>query len=104
MLTSGEGMNTKVYVYILQSVEGQYYTGCCDELAIVLAKYDKYQKLVADTNINLPVRLVHQQKFKTEQEAMLIENEIRKWSKKQKQSLINNDWPEISKLAKKFIG
>jgi len=96
-------MSTLVYVYILQSVEGSYYTGCCDEIAIVLAKYDKYKKLLINNEINSPVRLVHQQKFKTEQEAKIIENEIRKWSKQQKQFLINNNWPEISKLAKKFI-
>ena len=96
-------MNTLVYVYIIQSVDGRYHTGCCDELAIVLAKYNKYNKLPLGCKVNLPVRLVHQQKFKTEQEAKIIESEIRKWSKKQKQFLINNDWPEISKLAKKFI-
>jgi putative endonuclease len=96
-------MNTLVYVYILQSVDGSYHTGCCDELAIVLAKYDKYNKLHSGKDIHLPVRLVHRQKFKTELEASTIENEIRKWSKRQKQFLINNDWPEISKLAKKFI-
>jgi|TARA_R110001592_G_scaffold191356_3_gene437546 putative endonuclease len=103
MLTKGVGMNTLVYIYILQSVDGSYHTGCCDELGIVLAKYDKYNQLLLGTEIKPPVKLVHQQKFKTEQEARLIENEIRRWSKKQKQFLINNDWPEISKLAKKFI-
>jgi len=95
-------MNTLVYVYILQSMDGTYHTGCCDELTIVLAKYDKYKKLLVDMNINLPVKLVHQQKFNTEQEAKTIEKEMRLWNKKQKQSLINNDWLEISKLAKKF--
>jgi predicted GIY-YIG superfamily endonuclease len=53
-------------------------------------------------NVNLPVKLVHQQKFKTEQEAKAIESEMRRWNKKQKQYLINNDWVEVSKLAKKF--
>jgi len=96
-------VDTLVYVYILQSIDGSYHTGCCDELAIVLAKYDKYSEFLKDNEISLPVRLVHQQKFKKENEAFAIESEIRKWSKKQKQSLINNDWPEISKLAKKFI-
>ena len=95
-------MNTLVYVYILQSMDGSYHTGCCDELAIVLAKYDKYKKLLVGMNVNLPVKLVHQQKFKTEQEAKAIEIEMRRWNKRQKQSLINNDWVEISKLAKKF--
>jgi len=95
-------MNILVYVYILQSIDGTYHTGCCDELAIVLAKYDKYKKLLVGINVNLPVKLVHQQKFRTEQEAKAIEREMRRWSKRQKQSLINNDWVEISKLAKKF--
>ena len=96
-------MNTIVYVYILQSMDGTYHTGCCDELAIVLAKYDKYKKLLVGLNVNLPVKLVHQQKFKTEQEAQAIERVMRRWNKRQKQSLINNDWVEISKLAKNFI-
>jgi len=95
-------MNTLVYVYILQSMDGSYHTGCCDELAIVLAKYDKYKKLLVGSNVNLPVKLVHQQKFRTEQEAKAIEREMQRWNKQQKQSLINNDWGEISKLAKKF--
>jgi predicted GIY-YIG superfamily endonuclease len=104
MLTKGAcNMNTQIYVYILQSVDGHYYTGCCDELAIVLAKYDKYNKLLSDNDISLPAKLVHHQKFKTEDEAREIANEIRQWSKKEKQFLINNDWHEISKLAKKFI-
>lgn len=104
MLTKGTcNMNTQIYVYILQSVDGRYYTGCSDELAIVLSKYDKHNKLLLDNDISLPAKLVHQQKFKTEEEAKEIANEINKWSKKEKQFLINNDWPEISKLAKKFI-
>lgn len=96
-------MNTLVYVYIIQSMDGNYHTGCCDELAIVLAKYDKYKNLLKNHKINLPVKLVHQQKFKTNHEASTIAREISLWSKQEKQFLINNDWPEISKLAKKFI-
>jgi putative endonuclease len=95
-------VNTQIYVYIIQSIDGTYHTGCCDELAIVLAKYDKYKKLLTNNEINLPVRLVHHQKFKTDKEASMIENEIRRWTKQEKQFLINNDWPEISTLAKKF--
>jgi len=83
-------------------MDGTYHTGCCDELALVLAKYNKYKKLLVGINANLPVKLVHQQKFRTEQEAKAIETEMRRWNKRQKQSLINNDWLEISKLAKKF--
>ncbi len=96
-------MNNRTYVFILQSMDGRYHTGCCDELAIVLAKYDKYKKLLTNKKITPPVKLVHHQKFKTEQEALTIEIELRHWSKKEKQFLINNDWPEISKLAKKFV-
>jgi predicted GIY-YIG superfamily endonuclease len=70
--------DTLIYVYILQSIDGTYHTGCCDELAIVLAKYNKYKKLLHGNKINLSVRLVHQQKFKSEPE--IIDHEIRKWS------------------------
>jgi predicted GIY-YIG superfamily endonuclease len=49
-------MNTQIYVYILLSVDGRYYTGCCDELAIVLAKYEKYNKLLSDNDISLPAK------------------------------------------------
>jgi len=84
-------------------MDGSYHTDCCDELAIVLAKYDKYKNLIDERSINLPVKLVHQQKFRTEQEAMTIEKEMKRWSTQEKQYLINNNWPEISKLAKKFV-
>jgi predicted GIY-YIG superfamily endonuclease len=95
-------MNTLVYVYIVQSIDGSYHTGCCDELAIDLAKYDKYKGILKNNKITLPIKLVHHQKFKTDQEASTIANEIGRWTKQEKQFLINNDWPEISKLAKKF--
>jgi len=95
-------MNTILYVYILQSIDGTYHTGCCDELSIFLANYEKYKRLLVGMNVNLPVKLVHQQKFNTEQEAKTIEREMRRWNIREKQSLINNDWLEISKLAKKF--
>jgi predicted GIY-YIG superfamily endonuclease len=83
-------------------MDGIYHTGCCDELTIVLAKYDKYKNLLKHHDITLPVKLVHHQRFKTDLEASTIEHEIRKWTKQEKQFLINNDWPEISKLAKRF--
>jgi putative endonuclease len=95
-------MHTLVYIYIIQSIDGSYHTGCCDELTIVLAKYDKYKNILKNNKITLPIKLVHHQKFQTEHEASIIANEIRRWTKQEKQFLINNDWPEISKLAKRF--
>jgi predicted GIY-YIG superfamily endonuclease len=91
-MKEGSKMN---YVYILQSAKGIYFTGCSDNLDNIVSQHKLSKKQ--------PIILVHQQSFYHPKEASIVEQKIRSWTNNQKQALINNDWSEISKLAKYFI-
>ncbi|NVK37403.1 MAG: hypothetical protein HWE18_05730 [Gammaproteobacteria bacterium] len=52
------------------------------------------------TASRLPVELVFQQTFPTREEALACEVQIKGWSRKKKQAMLNQDWRLVSLLAK----
>jgi len=94
-------MNT-FFIYILKCNDGSYYTGHTDNLAERLVQHQRAFYPYCYTASRLPIELLHQQSFYSREEALLVEQQIKGWNRKKKQALINNDWDEISKLAKSF--
>lgn len=90
------------HVYILQCNDGSYYTGSSDNLEIRIAQHHNQYFPNCYTATRLPLLLVHQQYFYSREEALTIERQIKGWGRKKKLALINNDWAEISKLARCF--
>jgi predicted GIY-YIG superfamily endonuclease len=46
------------------------------------------------------VALVYQGEFDTRERALIVEKQVKGWSRKKKQALINDDWNEIIRLSK----
>ncbi len=77
------------FIYILQCTDGSHYTGSTnnvekrfqDHLAGRGARYTKSHK---------PVKLVYQEDFDTKSEALKREAEIKRLSKKEKETLAKN--------------
>lgn len=106
------------YIYILQHVNGSYYSGYSKNIAVTiehfslnsrgesnddsLGEYHPYSNK-SENHKRLPIKLVYHQWPYTQQEAVTIAKHIATWSNKTKQSLINNDWKEISKMAKSLM-
>ncbi|WP_440875564.1 GIY-YIG nuclease family protein [Thalassotalea sp. PLHSN55] len=90
------------YVYILKCNDGSYYTGQTENIDQRLHQHHMRQTPHCYTAKRLPVKLVYQQTFYQREEALIVERQIKGWSRKKKQALINNDWTEISKLARSF--
>jgi len=88
-------------VYILKCNDQSFYTGHTDDLDTRLAQHQQAYFNSCYTAKRLPVELVYQAEFNTREEALILERQIKGWSRKKKQALINNDWTEISKLSKK---
>ena len=88
------------WVYILRCADGSYYTGHTDNLEKRIAEHYEDQH-GGYTCSRLPVVLVFSEEFKTREEALTCEHQIKGWSRKKKEALIRGDWEEISKLAKK---
>jgi predicted GIY-YIG superfamily endonuclease len=88
------------YIYILKCDDNSYYVGHTDDLEKRISEhesntYDCY------TSTRLPAKVVYTQCFATRGEALDSERQIKKWSRKKKEALIEQNWSEISLLAKK---
>ncbi|MCA9386496.1 GIY-YIG nuclease family protein [Candidatus Dojkabacteria bacterium] len=89
------------YVYILLCSDSTYYVGVTNNLDRRISEHNLGINKESYTHTRRPVRLVWFGDFNNINNAIAFEKQIKKWSKKKKESLINNDWHTISKLSKK---
>ena len=88
------------YIYILECSDGSFYTGHTEELETRLAQHHQAYFRECYTAKRLPLKLVYQETFSSREQALTVEMQIKGWSRRKKQALINNDWHEISRLSK----
>ena len=88
------------HVYILKCSDGSFYTGHTDNLERRLFEHQQKVHGSCYTASRLPVKLVFQECFPSREEALASEMQIKGWSRKKKQALIDHNWELISKLAK----
>jgi len=86
------------WVYILECADKSYYTGHTDNLEARLYAHEQ-RLLVCYTSSRLPVTLVYQAEFPTRDEAFRAERQIKGWTRRKKEALINGDWKLISEYA-----
>jgi putative endonuclease len=86
------------YMYILECVDGSYYTGSTKDLNRRLWQHQN--GLGANhTAKRLPVKLVYCEFFDRVAEAFEREKQVQGWSRKKKQALINGDYNRLHQLA-----
>jgi len=86
------------YLYILECVDGTYYTGSTWHLEIRIAEHNL--GLGANyTRKRLPVKLVYAEEFDRIEDAFLREKHIQNWSHKKKKALIDNNVKKLHELA-----
>ena len=91
---------TGAWVYILRCADGSYYVGHTTDLALRLAEHQSGEG--SDwTRHRLPVELVFQQEMADAHQALLVERQIKNWSRAKKEALMANDWDALRLLAKK---
>ena len=88
------------HVYILKCNDDSFYTGHTDDLDKRLDQHYQACFNSCYTAKRLPVVLVYQAEFNTREESLSVKIQIKGWSRKKKQALINNDWIEIVRLSK----
>lgn len=86
-------------LYILLCSDDSYYTGITCKLSRRLAQHHKGE--VVYTSTRLPVQLVYQEKFSSEEDAVKREQQIKGWTRRKKEALIRQQFSELPKLAKK---
>jgi predicted GIY-YIG superfamily endonuclease len=88
------------YLYILKCNDGSYYTGQTSDLNLRLSVHE--QGLInCYTYMRRPIELVFHEAFPNRNSAFEAERQIKKWTRKKKEALINGDWKLLQKLSKK---
>ncbi len=88
------------FVYILKCSDNSYYIGHTDNIEKRISEH-QLNEYPCYTSKRLPVDLVFTQSFGSRDEAFIVERQLKKWSRQKKEALINNNWTEVSLLAKK---
>ena len=88
----------KGYVYLLQCADGTYYTSSTIDLALSLQKHQSGKGAVY-TQGRRPVQLLYFEEYLNLDIAKFREQEIKTWSKTQKQTLIGSASEQIKKAV-----
>jgi predicted GIY-YIG superfamily endonuclease len=89
---------TDFFVYILECVDGSYYTGHTDNLEQRIAQHQSGQ-FDGYTANRLPITLAYSERYQSREAAFAAERRIKNWSRAKKQALITNDWAALKIAA-----
>ncbi|HAT2048237.1 TPA: GIY-YIG nuclease family protein [Legionella pneumophila] len=89
------------WVYILQCSDKSYYTGQTDNLEKRLTQHQDKMIPGCYTSTRLPIELKYSQEFMSREEALNAERQIKGWSRRKKEALINGDWQALSDYSKR---
>ncbi len=92
------------YVYILLCADGSYYTGMTNSLDRRIAEHNKGIDSTCYTFSRRPVELKYCMDYQYVNDAIRREKQIKRWSRKKKEALINGDFEELMRLAKRRTG
>jgi putative endonuclease len=90
----------KGYMYILKCSDGSYYTGSTNDLERRLWQHQNGEGALY-TKTRLPVELVYYEEYERIDYAFYREKQVKDWSRKKKEALIEGKLEELPKLAKK---
>ncbi len=90
----------KAWVYILKCSDDSYYTGSTTQLQKRLGEH-KNGEGGEWTKKRLPIELVFYQEVSGQNQAYLLEQQIKKWSRAKKEALIEGEWDLLKYLARK---
>lgn len=88
------------YVYILLCADGSYYTGMTNNIERRLQEHEEGLVPFCYTYKRLPVVLKYSCQYKYVNDAIAREKQIKGWTRKKKEALINGDFDELIRLSK----
>jgi len=89
------------YVYIVKCADGKFYTGSArGDLDRRIAEHND-GTYTGWTSKRLPVALVYQQQFDNPYDMIAAEQQIKGWTVRKKQALIDGRYDDLPKLSKR---
>jgi putative endonuclease len=89
-------------VYILECADHSYYIGVTSNLDKRVAEHQQKTEPSCYTASRLPVTLKYVEQFQHVHEALQREKQLKGWSRKKKEALIQENWNELKKLSKSY--
>ena len=89
------------YVYILLCSDQSYYTGVTNDLETRFLYHQNGYNPNAYTYNRRPVEIVFYTEFNDINQAIAFEKQIKGWSRKKKEAIINNEWDKLPNLSKR---
>ena len=90
------------YVYILKCNDGSYYTGVTNNIEKRLGEHNSGDSITSYTFKRRPVELVYNQQFNDIKQAIELEKQIKGWSRRKEEALINEDWKKLRLYSKNY--
>ena len=87
------------YVYILKCADNSYYTGITNNINRRLLEHQNGINQDCYTYNRRPVELVFCTEFNDVNQAIAFEKQVKGWSRKKKEAIINDKWEDLKKLA-----
>lgn len=88
-------------MYILECVDGSYYTGSTKSLELRLQQHQNGEG-ANHTKKRLPVKLVYFEEYERIDTAFYREKQVQGWSRKKKEALIKGKYNTLPKLARNY--
>ena len=86
------------FIYILKCSDDSYYTGVTNNLE---KRINEHQSglIKGYTSSRLPVKLVFSERFTDINDAIRFEKQVKGWTRKKKEALINRDFDLLVKIS-----
>ena len=91
----------KYYVYIVKCNDGTYYTGVTNDLDRRIGEHTEGNDSKNYTFKRRPISLQWFAEFSDIKQAIEKEKQIKRWSKKKKEAIINEDYESLIEYSKK---
>ena len=87
------------FVYIVKCSDHSYYTGVTNNVERRIFEHNTSTDESSYTFDKRPIELVYYEAFKDVNQAIAFEKQIKGWTRKKKEALIENNWEKIKELA-----
>jgi len=86
-------------VYIVQCIDNSYYTGVTNDVNRRVVEHNSGEDTKAYTYRKRPVKLIWFEYYNDINQAIEKEKQIKGWSRKKKEALINDDFNRLVELS-----
>ncbi len=90
------------YVYIIKCSDESYYTGMTSDLEKRLQQHNEGKTYDGYTNNKRPVDLIWQVQCNDPNDAIRIEKQIKGWTRRKKEALIEEKYDDLVKFSKNY--